>query len=81
MDDLTDGQKKWIKRKAWYRKLEAEPKVCLDRKDVGELLYVGKTKALEILHAAGGVNYDGVWRLDKQDLIDYLIKKEFADAA
>lgn len=37
MDDLTEGQKKWIKRKAWYKKLEAEPKVYLNRKDVESL--------------------------------------------
>lgn len=81
MDDLTEGQKKWIKRKAWYKKLETEPKVYLNRKDVESLLFVGKTKAMAIIHAAGGVNYDGIWRLDKQDLIDYLISKEFGDVA
>ena len=81
MNNLTEGQKKWIQRKAWYKKLSAEPKVYLNRKDIEELLCVGKTKALEIVHTAGGVNYDGVWRLDKQDLIDYLIMKEFKNVA
>ena len=77
MDDLTEGQRNWIKRKAWFKKLNTDSKVYLNRRDIEGLLYVGKTKAMEIIHAAGGVNYDGVWRLDKQDLIDYLIKKEF----
>lgn len=67
-----------ISRKAWCRDLHALPSAYVSSRDIVKLLNVCKTKAIQILKAAGGVKIAGVWRVDKADLILYLASMEKA---
>lgn len=76
MEDKDIKKMNAISRKAWRRDLHALPSAYVSSRDIVKLLNVCKTKAIQILKAAGGVKIAGVWRVDKADLILYLASME-----
>lgn len=76
MDGMNANQIAVLRRKEWCRALGKIPHAYVTSSEIMALLNVCKTKAIEVLKAAGGIKIGRVWRVDKADLIEYLVSLE-----